>query len=307
MDIRALVVDPGAPGSLRLGTAPEPRPAPHQLTLEVRHISLNRGEIAFAASRPPGTVHGYDAAGVVVRAAADGTGPSVGTRVAAFGPGAWAERMAVDADAVAEVPDGVALHDAAALPMAGVTALRTLRSRSVLGRRVLITGAAGGVGRYAVQLAALGGAYVIASVGSAARADGLAELGADEVVIGLAGVDRPVDLVLDNVGGPQLAAAWELLAPGGAVQNIGWASGEPAVFEPYSLFSLGPSKSMNTFGDAGEFGPDLATLLGFVAAGRLSPEIGLRGPWDGIAESAEALLDRSVAGKAVLDVVPDTP
>ncbi|MEO3872217.1 zinc-binding dehydrogenase [Nonomuraea sp. B12E4] len=302
--MHALVVAPDAPGSLRLGPAPEPRPAPHQLVLGVRHISLNRGEVAFAGRRPAGTVHGYDAAGVVERAAADGTGPAVGTRVAAFGAGAWAQRMAVDTTAVAEVPAGVDLADAAALPMAGVTALRTLRSRAILGRRVLITGAAGGVGRYAVQLAALGGAHVIASVGSAARAEGLAALGAHEVVIGLEGIDRPVDLILDNVGGPQLAAAWELLAPGGNVQNIGWASDEPAVFAPYSLFSVGPAKTMSTFGDVHEVGPDLATLLGFVAAGRLSPEVGWRGSWEQVTDAARALLDRRVAGKAVLDVEP---
>ncbi|MFC7037582.1 zinc-binding dehydrogenase [Nonomuraea rubra] len=298
----ALIVDPDAPGSLRLGTAGEPEPEPHQLLLDVHHISLNRGEVAFAGQRPAGTVHGHDAAGVVVRAAPDGSGPAAGTRVAAFGAGAWAQLMAVDGAAVAEVPGQVDLADAAALPMAGVTALRTLRTRDILGRRVLITGAAGGVGRYAVQLAALGGAHVIASVGSRARGEGLAELGAHEVVVGLEGVDRPVDLILDNVGGPQLTAAWRLLAPGGSVQNIGWASGEPAVFEPYSLFSIGPAKTMSTFGDVREFGPDLATLLGFAAAGRLSPEVGWRGPWDRVGEAARALLERRVAGKAVLDV-----
>ncbi|SPL89655.1 alcohol dehydrogenase, zinc-binding [[Actinomadura] parvosata subsp. kistnae] len=302
--MRALIVDRDAPGALRLGPTADPEPAPHQLLVEVRHISLNRGEVAFAGRRPAGTVHGYDAAGVVVRAAADGTGPAEGTRVAAFGEGAWAERMAVDVTAVAEVPAEVDLADAAALPMAGVTALRTLRTRDILGRRVLITGAAGGVGRYAVQLAALGGAHVIASVGSARRGEGLAELGAHEVVVGLEGIDRPVDLILDNVGGPQLAAAWQLLAAGGSVQNIGWASDEPAVFEPYSLFFVGPAKTMSTFGDVREVGPDLATLLGFAAAGRLSSEIGWRGPWERYGEAARALLERRVAGKAVLDVVP---
>ncbi|GAA4556799.1 zinc-binding dehydrogenase [Planotetraspora kaengkrachanensis] len=286
MDMRALVVDPDAPGSQRLGTAAEPRPAPGQLVLDVRHISLNRGEILFAGQRPAGTVHGYDAAGVVVRAAADGTGPAAGARVAAFGAGAWAQRMTVDVTAAAEVPAEVDLADAAALPMAGITALRTLRSRPILGRRVLITGAAGGVGRYAVQLAALAGAH--------------------EVVIGLEGVDRPVDLILDTVGGAQLAAAWALLAPGGDVQSIGWASGEPAVFVPNSLFSVGPVKTISSFGDVHEVGPDLATLLGFVAAGRLSPEVGWRGPWERVTEAAEALLERRIAGKAVLDVEPPT-
>ncbi|MFI7277874.1 zinc-binding dehydrogenase [Streptomyces sp. NPDC049879] len=302
--MRALVVDPAAPGSLRLGTVPEPRPERHQLLLDVRHISLNRGEVAFAGQRPAGTVHGYDAAGVVVRAAADGSGPAVGARVAAFGEAAWAQRMAVDTGAVAEVPEGVGLADAAALPMAGLTALRTLRSRPILGSRVLVTGAAGGVGRYAVQLAALGGAYVIASVGSAARGEGLAALGADEVVIGLDGVDRPVDLVLDTVGGAQLVAAWSLLAPGGGIQHIGWASGEPAVFPPHSLFSPGPAKTLASFGDTREVGPDLAVLLGFVASGRLSAEVDRRAGWADVADAAGALLDRRIAGKVVLDVEP---
>ncbi|HEX2312953.1 MAG TPA: zinc-binding dehydrogenase [Thermomonospora sp.] len=302
MVMRALVVDPDAPAALRLADAEVPRPRPDQLVMDVRHVSLNRGEVVFASHLAPGTVHGYDASGVVVEAAADGSGPAAGSRVAAFGPGAWAERMAVTTDSVAVVPDEVDLADAAALPMAGVTALRTLRTAPLLGRRVLITGASGGVGRYAVQLAALGGAHVIASVGSAARGRGLADLGAHQVVVGLDGVDGPVDLVLDNVGGPQLVAAWGLLAPGGSIQNIGWASGEPAVFPSHSIFALGPSRSMNTFGDATRFGPDIATLLGFVADGRLSPEVDWRGPWNRVTEAAQALLDRRIAGKAVLDV-----
>ncbi|WP_157254642.1 zinc-binding dehydrogenase [Nonomuraea typhae] len=304
--MHALIVDPGAPASLRLATTPEPQPAPHQALLEVRHISLNRGEIAFAARQPPGTVHGYDAAGIVIRPAADGTGPAAGTRVAAFGPHAWAQYMAADTGALAEVPAHVDLVHAAALPMAGITALRTLRAQPLLGRRVLITGAAGGVGRYAVQLAAIGGAHVIASVGSAERAGGLTALGAHDVVIGLQGIDEPVDLILDNVGGPQLAAAWDLLAPGGSVQNIGWASDEPAVFAPYSLFHIGPPKTMTTFGDTRRPGPDLLTLLNFVAAGRLSPEVDWRGSWKRVTEAAQALLERRIAGKAVLDIEQPT-
>ncbi|RKT84745.1 NADPH:quinone reductase [Saccharopolyspora antimicrobica] len=294
--MRALVVDPAAPAGLRISEVPEPEPGPGEVLLDVGHISLNHGEIAFATRREPGTVHGYDAAGVVVRAAAGS--PPAGARVIAFGAGAWAERMVVGADAVAEVPDSVDLADAAALPMAGLTALRTLRTAPILGKRVLITGASGGVGRYAVQLAAMGGAHVVAQ---ANRQEGLAELGAHEVVSELSGV-APVDLVLDNVGGRLLVDAWGLVKLGGSVQNIGWASGEPAVFEPYSLFAVGRSKSLNTFGDVSAPAEDLSTLAGLLGSGRLSPEIGYRGSWEDVEAAAKALLRRDVRGKAVLEL-----
>jgi NADPH2:quinone reductase len=165
---------------------------------------------------------------------------------------------------------------------------------------VLVTGASGGVGRFAVQLAANGGAWVIASVGSVGRSRDLAKLGADEVMVGLDGIDRPVDLVLDNVGGPQMVAAWNLLAPGGSLQSIGWTSGQPAVFAPYS--TIGPPRSLRSFLIGGEVGADLATLVQLLADGGLTVEIGWRGPWEQVAQAAEALVGRRVHGKAVLDL-----
>jgi len=70
-----------------------------------------------------------------------------------------------------------------------------------------------------------------------------------------------------DVGGPQLVAAWDLLAPGGSVQSIGWTSGKPAVFPPYS--TVGPPKSLTSFLIDGEAGADLATVVQLVADGRL--------------------------------------
>ena len=307
VSIRALVVDPAAPEALRLTNVPEPVAGPGQVLIDVHHASLNYGDLNDARSGrvPVGAVLGSDAAGVVAQAAADGA-PAVGKRVVALASGAFAERAVVDVSALAEVPPSVDLAEVAALPVAGLAALRALRAAgAVLGKRVLITGASGGVGRFAVQLAAHAGAQVIASVGSLARGEGLAQAGAEEVVVGLEGLDQPVDVVLDNVGGQQMVDAWNLLAPGGNLQSIGWTSGEPAVFNPYS--TVGPPKSLSSFLNAGEAGPDLATLVKFVAEGSLSVEIGWRGTWDRIPEAVGALRGRGVRGKAVLDVRPGAP
>jgi NADPH:quinone reductase-like Zn-dependent oxidoreductase len=302
--MRALIADPSAPFALRPATVPEPVPGPDQVLVAVRHASLNHGDLNDARSGrvPPGGVLGSDVAGVVELPAAGG-GPPRGTRVVALAYGAFAEYSAVDTGALAEVPPSVDLAAAAALPVAGVAALRALRAAGVaVGKRVLVTGASGGVGRFAVQLAARAGARVIASVGSAARGEGLAEAGADQVVVGLDGIDQPVDVVLDNVGGPTLVAAWKLLAPDGSLQSIGWSSDEPAVFPPYS--TIGPPKSLSSFLIEGDAGGALATLLDLLAAGDLSVEIGWRGPLERVAEAAGALLARRVRGKAVFDVRP---
>jgi NADPH:quinone reductase-like Zn-dependent oxidoreductase len=302
--MRALVAEPSAPAALRLAEVPEPVPGPGQVLLDVHHASLNRGDLNDARSGrvPPGGVLGSDVAGVVELPAAGG-GPPRGTRVVALARGAFAEYSAVGLGALAEVPPSVDLASAAALPVAGVAALLALRAAGVAaGKRVLVTGASGGVGRFAVQLAAQAGARVIASVGSAARGEGLAEAGADQIVVGLDGIDQPVDVVLDNVGGPTLVAAWKLLAPDGSLQSIGWSSDEPAVFPPYS--TIGPPKSLSSFLIEGDAGGALATLLDLLAAGDLSVEIGWRGPLERAAEAAGALLARRVRGKAVFDVRP---
>ncbi|GIF64159.1 oxidoreductase [Asanoa ishikariensis] len=271
--------------------------------IEVHHASLNHGDLNDARSGriPPGGVLGSDIAGVVVRAATDGTGPREGVRVVALAQGAFAERVAVDAASVATVPASVDLSVAAALPVAGLAPLRTLRAcGSLLGKRVLVTGASGGVGSFAIQLAAAAGAHVIASVGSVERGAGPREAGADEVVVGLKGIDTPVDVVLDNVGGPQLVQAWSLLAPGGSLQSIGWTSGEPAVFAPYA--TVGPQKALSSYLTTGDAGSDLQTLVHLVETRVLTVRIGWRGSWDRFAEATEAMRQRRVNGKAVLDV-----
>lgn len=290
---------------MRLADVEEPVAAESEALIQVRATALNFGEVHFIDHmRKPGEVPGWDAAGVVVQTAADGSGPPIGSRVVGFhGAGGWAERRAMPTENLAVLPDSVDFGPAAALPVAGVTALQSLRALGpVVGRRVLITGASGGVGRFAVQLAARAGAHVIAAVGSTARGSGLKALGATEVVVGLADVAEPVSGVLDNVGGPLLAEAFSLLADGGSLQSIGMASNQPSTIDFEVERRTGVRKRLEPFTVRTPFDRDLTYLVELLAAGELDPQIGLRTSWNDVSEAAEALLDRRVAGKAVLDV-----
>lgn len=304
--MRAVIFDPEARTNLRLADVDEPAVADSEALIEVRATALNFGEVNFIdRMRKPGEVPGWDAAGIVVQAAADGSGPPVGSRVVGFnGAGGWAQRRAVPTESLAVLPDSVEFGSAAALPVAGVTALQALRALGpVVGRRVLITGASGGVGRFAVQLAARAGAHVIAAVGSAARGAGLESLGAAEVVVGLAGITEPLFGVLDNVGGQLLAEAFTLVGEGGSVQSIGMASNQPTTVDFEAERQFGVRKRLEPFTVRAPFGPDLSYLVELLAAGQIDPQIGLRTSWAEVSEAAEALLDRRVAGKVVLDVV----
>jgi NADPH2:quinone reductase len=303
--MRAVIYDPQSSANLRLADVDEPVAADSEALIEVRATALNFGEVHFIdRMRKPGEVPGWDAAGVVLQAAADGSGPPVGSRVVGFnGAGGWAQRRSVPTENLAILPDSVEFGPAAALPVAGVTALQALRRLGpVVGRRVLITGASGGVGRFAVQLAARAGAHVIATVGSEARGAGLRELGAAEVVVGLADVTEPVFGVLDNVGGQLLAEAFSLVADGGSAQSIGMASDQPTTIDFEAERQFGVQKRLEPFTVRTPFRPDLGYLVELLAAGEIDPQIGLRTSWTEVSEAAEALLDRRVAGKAVLDV-----
>src|SRR5437588_3106471 len=224
--VLAVVNTPSAPIPVELREVAEPQPAADEAIVEVHAFSLNRGELALLASRPEGWRPGQDIAGVVVQAAADGIGPREGTRVVALVDGAgWAQRVAAPTARMAVLPDNVSFASAATLPVAGLTALRLVRlGGALLGRRALITGAAGGVGRFAVQLAALAGAEVTGVVGRPERASGLAERGATAVVTHIQEAEGVFDLILESVGGSSLAGAISKVAPGGTIAVFGYTS-----------------------------------------------------------------------------------
>jgi len=302
----ALASHPEAPYA-QLAEVAEPASLPHEALVAVGAISLNRGECRRLSTMDGGSVTGWDLAGEVVQAAADGTGPPAGARVVGLkNPGAWVQRAAVDTEFLAQLPDQITLEQAASLPVAGLTALLSLQIGGfVVGRRVLITGASGGVGRFAIQLAKLAGAHVTAV---ARRTDGLRELGADEVVDELETEGDDFDVVLDGVGGTVLGACLQRVAPLGTVVSFASTLAEPVSYPARELFARASGAKLVGFylfsilAHSRSASADLRRLAELVAAGRLDPQIDFVRPWTEAGDAIEALMDRRVAGKAVLSV-----
>jgi NADPH:quinone reductase len=207
--MRAVVVEPEASGRLSVAEVQEPDPAPSEALVRVAAVSLNRGEVRRAEWSEPGFRPGWDLAGTVESAAADGSGPQEGSRVVGFLPsGAWAELACVPTDSMAVLPEGVSYEEASTLPVAGLTALYALEEGgNLLGRSVLVTGASGGAGQFGLQLARAAGARVVALVRQEEHAGFVEETGAHEVIVdesgAAAGEQGPYHLIIESVGGSE--------------------------------------------------------------------------------------------------------
>src|SRR5579872_2353155 len=304
----AVVNTPSGPEPVAIREAPEPEPNADEALVAVHAFSLNRGELRLFQLRPEGWRPGQDIAGIVLRQAADGSGPSAGARVVGLCDWeGWAERAAVPSRRMAVLADSVPFAAAAALPVAGLTALRTLRHGApLLGKRVLITGAAGGVGNLAVQLAARSGAMVTAIVGGAERAQVLDGLGAAEIVTRIEDAQGRFELILEGAGGPSLTAAIERVEAKGTIVVYGNSSGQPTEidFRQFGEHQNARIQAFHYFTCEPEerFGADLALLASLVADGSLKPQI-VEHDWRELPRIGPLLRERKIPGKAVFRIV----
>ncbi|WP_342424650.1 zinc-binding dehydrogenase [Paenibacillus sp. FSL E2-0178] len=305
---RAIVTDSPAEGYLTVKEVAAPKAQPGEAIVRVHAFSLNRGEVVDARKEAEGFRPGWDFAGTVVQQARNGTGPREGSRVTGLLPmGAWAERVAAPASFLAEIPDNVTFAQAAILPVAGLSALYTLRKGGMLlGKKILITGSTGGVGIMAHQLAAQSGAFTVGVARTKEKAQVAREAGANEVVVGEAAISQaipfgPYHLIVDSVGGDTLAALMPQLEPGGTLVSMGHSASPYSTLDVRGLggrtlysFFLGEEVSRYSVAD------DLKLLAGLLSTGQLIPLIEVEASWEKIAEVSEALLERRYSGKAVL-------
>jgi NADPH2:quinone reductase len=306
--MRALVADPASSPAVTLADLPEPTPGPGELLLRMEAASVNRGEIRTAAAKPAGSVIGWDVVGTVVGAGDGAEGARQGDRVLAIAPagGTFAELVVVPSAWATPLPAGSDPVVASTLPVAGLTAVNILRlTRTHAGDRVLVTGAAGGVGSLAVQLAVAERAEVTGQVGSQERAGFVTGLGAKALVHPGDGseVDGEYDVILDGIGGPMFAPLLRALAFKGRMLVYGNSAGGASTFKVEELYpkavtvqgfrvfqSVPPDQAVR----------DMAMLAEEVDAGRLRVHVQATAPLAQALPLLADLMDRKVTGKVVL-------
>lgn len=296
----------GGPGVLRFGELTSPEPAPGEVRIRVRAAGVNpidwklmSGEFEGLFPHEFPVVPGWDAAGTLDAHGAGVEAPPIGTRVFAYcrkpvvHGGTYAGHVTVPADYVAEMPQRMGFAEAAALPLAALTAWQSLFQHGDLrsGQRILIHAGAGGVGSLAVQMAAWKGADIVSTASSRNR-DYVLGLGAETVIDyrsaeawdALAAASAGgFDLVFDTVGGETLARSYPLVRRGGTLPALNDAPDE-------ELCKARSVKGVRVFSEPS--GTQLAEIAAMFEAGKLRlPQIETLP----LADAAEALR-RSMAG-----------
>jgi NADPH2:quinone reductase len=309
----------GGPEVLVAGDAPDPLAGPGQAVIDVAYANITFVETQFrAGGSGPFTadlpmIPGNGVGGVVASVGTDADQRLAGARVVSStgGSGGYAERVAVDAAGLVQVPDGVALDTAVALLADGRTAMMLVQTAGVRdGERVLVEAAAGGVGTLLVQLARAAGGTVVGAAGGARKCGVARDLGAD-IVVDYRLPDWPervresagaVDVVFDGVGGTIARSAFELLGRGGRMVSFGLASGTWADIPEEAAANRGVSLVRPPRAAPAELRVFTERALAEAAAGRLRPVVGQRFPLDRAADAHAAIQSRATIGKTLLEV-----
>lgn len=311
----------GGPEHLSLRQLPTPAVGPDDVLVRVAAASLNKADHyhlravpwlirlgGFGVFRPKYKVVGADLAGTVVALGANVTSVGLGDAVYADTSGgrwgAFGELAAVEEAALAKVPAALSLEQAAAVPMAAVTAHQALVAAGVaVGGSVLINGASGGVGTFAVQLAKALGAIVTA-VCSTRNVDQARSLGADEVIdyrtTDVADTATRFNAIVDLVGNRSVRVYKPLLAEGGTYVLAGGSVGRifrAAVLGP--LITLLSKKKTKTF-LAKPSGEALGKLQAYIDSGQVAPVIERSYPLDALPEAFSYLEEGHARGKLVV-------
>lgn len=317
----------GPPDILRLADTDRPEVGADQVLVRVRAAALNpydwhmmRGDPFVARltavvglTRPKCRVAGIDAAGQVEAVGADARGLQPGDEVLGFCPGSFAEYACTTADLLVPKPASLTFEQAAAVPMAAVTALRGIRTVGQVrsGQRVLVNGAAGGVGTFAVQIAAGLGAEVT-GVCSARNAELVRSLGAEHVVDYTREdfTDGRVryDVILDNVGNRPLNRLRRALTPtgtlvangGGSPGRVFGAMGSTLRLVAVNGFVRQRLRPILPTALDGPTHEDLLTVTALIEAGGLAPVVDRTYPLTDVAEGVRHVEQGHARGKAVV-------
>ena len=343
--MRAMVVRaPGDTGVLKIEQIPDPTPGPKDVVIKVdacgvcfHDIVTRNGTLRSGVHMP--CILGHEISGTVIEVGRDVRAFRKDDRVAtaqryhicgACGfcrtgreplcperkftgdwglVGGYAEYVAIEDDNVALVPDGVALQDASIVACAIGTILNAIREvgRLTAGESVLVTGAGGGLGVHAVQLARLAGAHVVAQTTSPEKAERIRTLGAHEVIVHARGEDfsgavkkatggQGVDVAIDNVGSQLFDAIRRSLATGGRWIMIGQLTGQFVPFNPAQLFL----KSISMLSATSTTRKQLQDCLALVARGAVKPIISLALPLERAAEAHVLVESGKAVGRIVL-------
>ena len=322
--MRAIVQDTyGCADVLRIAQIPRPTVADNQILIRVHAAGLDRGtwhlmtgkpylqRVVLGFRGPRNPVPGRDVAGTVVAVGPAVTRFSVGDEVYGIGPGSFAEYTVARQDRLARKPANITFEQAAVVPVSAMTALRALSDvgHVATGQKVLVVGASGGVGSYAVQLAKAFGAEVT-GVASTGKLDLVRTLGADHVIDytrdDFANGTDHYDLILDIAGNPTLSRLRRALTPTGTAVIVGGEEGgnlTGGMNRQFRALALSPLvRQRLTMLTPKEHATVLERLTELIEAGQVTPSIDRTYPLERVPEAMRQLEAGDVRGKIAITI-----